>query len=500
MATITRTVKGEQVILKTRISKGFDINGKRIRKQYSYKVSLNDYPTEELQNEVFNEYLVSVGENPITDDEIKELKENDDNRTTRQIIKIPLDQLEMYELNPSRPTDEFIERLAKSIYEDGLNNPIRVVRSNDKYLISAGNKRYKAYKLLQEKYGDDFSKIESYIVDYSMELNNENLDPVFALKLMRDNINTCERTIKDKILEVELYHKIFPDLKEKGIATGRENEWIAEEMGVADKSVKDYLKLIKIEDIKNKFMNDQIDYLDTALKMADFYKKYGKDDYYIMLGNIKEKNQNNNNFQFRSYMVDNEIWNKEFEERQRKNEELQKQKEQNQSFQQQEEQSEQDQSVYQQDEQHEIEKYVAPEYDDIDKLPHCYFQSDKLEIFDLNINEIYLNLTFYLKNMLDDFKYWVNLYCGYGKLTFRIVKNSDNKNDEYSSWRYVEENILFSLCLMNKEYKKFDSFKFFKNINEVLNKESIVLTIDDEQNFVSDLVKEVVKKTNEEIG
>ena len=262
MCKIERKIKNDTVTLSTRISKGFDKNGKRLRKRYSLKLDTNEYQTEKQQDQVFKEYLIEQGVNEIQFEE----KENEDHKktesevfdkesdsaivddtqtnevTTRKIVKIPLEKLQVFELNPSRPSQEFIERLASSIYEDGLNNPIHVVKYKDKYLIQKGNKRYKAYQFLNKKYDSDYDKIECYILDYEIEDDKKEIDPMFTLQLMRDNINTYERTLNDKILEVELYHKIFPELKKKKIASGRENEWIAKEMGVADKSVKDYLK------------------------------------------------------------------------------------------------------------------------------------------------------------------------------------------------------------------------------------------------------------------
>ena len=277
MCKIERKIKNDTVTLSTRISRGFDKNGKRLRKRYSLKLDTNEYQTEKQQDQVFKDYLIEQGVNEIQFEE----KENEDHKktesevfdkesdlaivedtqtnelTTRKIVKIPLEKLQVFELNPSRPSQEFIERLASSIYEDGLNNPIHVVKYKDKYLIQKGNKRYKAYQFLNKKYDSDYDKIECYILDYEIEDDKKEIDPMFTLQLMRDNINTYERTLNDKILEVELYHKIFPELKKKKIASGRENEWIAKEMGIADKSVKDYLKLLKVDDVRKKYFNKE---------------------------------------------------------------------------------------------------------------------------------------------------------------------------------------------------------------------------------------------------
>ena len=348
MCKIERKIKNDTVTLSTRISKGFDKNGKRLRKRYSLKLDTNEYQTEKQQDQAFKDFLIKQGVNEIQFEE----KENEDHKktesevfdkesdlaivedtqtnevTTRKIVKIPLEKLQVFELNPSRPSQEFIERLASSIYEDGLNNPIHVVKYKDKYLIQKGNKRYKAYQFLNKKYDSDYDKIECYVLDYEFESDKENVDPIFALKLMRDNINTYERTLNDKILEVELYHKIFPELKKKKIASGRENEWIAKEMGVADKSVKDYLKLLKVDDVKKKFMNREVLTLDTALRMVDYYNQYGKDEYYLMIGDIRQKynTRHDNDFAISYHMIEPAFWRKEREERERKAKELELQR------------------------------------------------------------------------------------------------------------------------------------------------------------------------------
>ncbi|WP_368275165.1 ParB N-terminal domain-containing protein [Coprobacillus cateniformis] len=291
----------------------------------------------------------------------------------------------MFELNPCRPSDEFIERLASSIYEDGLNNPIHVVKYKDKYLIQKGNKRYKAYQFLNKKYDSDYDKIECYVLDYEFESDKENVDPIFALKLMRDNINTYERTLNDKILEVELYHKIFPELKKKKIASGRENEWIAKEMGVADKSVKDYLKLLKVDDVKRKFMNREVLTLDTALRMIDYYNQYGKDEYYLMIGDIRQKynTRHDNDFAISYHMIEPAFWRKEREERERKAKELELQRKREKP----DEQVENEPVPKEEKEEHQI-----PTFNNYDNLPHYYFETSLLE--KIKISLLYIAFVF----------------------------------------------------------------------------------------------------------
>jgi hypothetical protein len=422
MCKIERKIKNDTVTLSTRISKGFDKNGKRLRKRYSLKLDTNEYQTEKQQDRAFKDFLIEQGVNEIQFEE----KENEDHKktesevfdkesdlaivedtqtnevTTRKIVKIPLEKLQVFELNPCRPSEEFIERLALSIYEDGLNNPIHVVKYKDKYLIQKGNKRYAAYQFLNKKYDSDYDKIECYILDYEIEDDKKEIDPMFTLQLMRDNINTYERTLNDKILEVELYHKIFPDLKKKGIASGRENEWIAKEMGVADKSVKDYLKLLKVDDVKKKFMNREVLTLDTALRMVDYYNQYGKDEYYLMIGDIRQKynTRHDNDFAISYHMIEPAFWRKEREERERKAKELELQRKREKPY-----EPVEDAEVPKE----EKEEYQIPTFNNYENLPHYYFETSLLEKIKISLEIEDINIKFEFLNQFDENKYFFEI-------------------------------------------------------------------------------------------
>ena len=409
--------------------------------------------------------------------------------TTRKIVKIPLEKLQVFELNPCRPSDEFIERLASSIYEDGLNNPIHVVKYKDKYLIQKGNKRYKAYQFLNKKYDSDYDKIECYILDYEIEDDKKEIDPMFTLQLMRDNINTYERTLNDKILEVELYHKIFPDLKKKGIASGRENEWIAKEMGIADKSVKDYLKLLKVDDVKKKFMNREVLTLDTALRMVDYYNQYGKDEYYLMIGDIRQKynTRHDNDFAISYHMVENNFWKKEREEREereRKAKELELQRKREKPY-----EPVEDAEVPKE----EKEEYQIPTFNNYENLPHYYFETSLLEKIKISLEIEDINIKFEFLNQFDENKYFFEIVLtSYKNVLFiQLIRMPAEVKEVY--WRYTcpNENKLFNINIDCKD-KKVDIFKCMNNINNILNKEKIILTIDDKENFIASLLDNVL--------
>ena len=392
----------------------------------------------------------------------------------------------MFELNPCRPSEEFIERLALSIYEDGLNNPIHVVKYKDKYLIQKGNKRYKAYQFLNKKYDSDYDKIECYVLDYEFESDKENVDPIFALKLMRDNINTYERTLNDKILEVELYHKIFPELKKKKIASGRENEWIAKEMGVADKSVKDYLKLLKVDDVKKKFMNREVLTLDTALRMVDYYNQYGKDEYYLMIGDIRQKynTRHDNDFAISYHMIEPAFWRKEREERERKAKELELQRKREKPY-----EPVEDAEVPKE----EKEEYQIPTFNNYENLPHYYFETSLLEKIKISLEIEDINIKFEFLNQFDENKYFFEIVLTSYKnvLSIQLIRMPAEVKEVY--WRYTcpNENKLFNIN-MECENRKVDIFKCMNNIDNILNKEKIVLTIDDKENFIASLLDNVL--------
>ena len=75
-------------------------------------------------------------------------------------------------------------------------------------------------------------------------------------------------------------------------------------------------------------MNREVLTLDTALRMVDYYNQYGKDEYYLMIGDIRQKynTRHNNDFAISYHMVENNFWKKEREEREKKAQELEEQR------------------------------------------------------------------------------------------------------------------------------------------------------------------------------
>lgn len=512
MGSVTRIFKDNKVILKTRLSKGVDEFGKRIRPRITYEMSINDYPTEKEQEKAFYNYIISIGEKPNfeikeNENEIVLQKKNGifDNETdksfnkvnedvekkdkikgkefsTRQITYIPLNELTLIKNNPSDPSKEFIERLANAIYEDGLNNPIRVARYNGKNYIETGNKRYRAYQLLNEKYGEEYSQIECYVVDYENKDSSE-FDTLFTLKLMRDNINTYERNIKDKIREVSLYHSIFPSLKELKIASGRENEWIAKEMGISDKSVKDYLKINKVETVMKMFLNDEIETIVVALRLVDYYQEYGKDEFYVMLGSLKRKKDDGTNKKlFINYFdIDHAFWDKEREERKKYLEEQQKLRD-----------KKSDDALATKKDDYKLEEYVVPTFEDVNTLPYISLMSEKISHlkFDFVCEVQRVSVSFYIHNDIDNNEYSFYFRIGYGQLEVLLFKRPKEDMTYWDNEYVGKKNIVFRLKYeISFEIDMDNGFLFFEKIISILKEKKIILNIDEKENFIENWIK-----------
>ncbi len=88
--------------------------------------------------------------------------------------------------NPGQPRKEFdndaLNELAHSIEKHGLINPIVVSKEDDKYIIIAGERRYRACKLLNLKEVPvsimDLSKRQQFEMAISENIHREDLNPV----------------------------------------------------------------------------------------------------------------------------------------------------------------------------------------------------------------------------------------------------------------------------------------------------------------------------------
>ena len=91
--------------------------------------------------------------------------------------------------NPNQPRKVFNEKslkqLAQSIDEKGLISPITVRASNNKYVIVAGDRRFRAHQLLKRK------KILAYIID--ADSNKDIMYMALIENIQREDLNAIEQ-------------------------------------------------------------------------------------------------------------------------------------------------------------------------------------------------------------------------------------------------------------------------------------------------------------------
>lgn len=99
-----------------------------------------------------------------------------------------------------------------------------------------------------------------------------------------------------------------------------------------------------------------------------------------------------------------------------------------------------------------------------------------------------------MKNEYDKGIYYFDLYICAGNIDFKIIKKLEKDNSYwYYAWNNNEKGILFKLHQNGSEnFEKIKGLKFLNNISDIFDEELIVLTIDDKNNFVKDLLEGVL--------
>lgn len=144
--------------------------------------------------------------------------------------------LNMIEPNPHQPrkifTQEKIDILANSIKENGLISPILVSKvNNNKYILIAGERRFRSYQQLCKEEGGKFCEIEAKV------LNNVNDKKLQRLALL-ENIQRENLTLREEA-------KALLDLNKTGIAIAE----IAKITGMSNSKVGRYVKIAKLHNI-----------------------------------------------------------------------------------------------------------------------------------------------------------------------------------------------------------------------------------------------------------
>ena len=131
--------------------------------------------------------------------------------------------------NPNQPRKNFddkaLKQLAQSIEEKGLISPITVRKSNSKYIIVAGERRYRAHKLLNKK------RILAYVID--ADANKDTMYMALIENIQREDLNPIEEAKGYKYLQEHLQSSITE---------------IAKTVGKSRPAVSNALRLLKLPD------------------------------------------------------------------------------------------------------------------------------------------------------------------------------------------------------------------------------------------------------------
>ena len=114
--------------------------------------------------------------------------------------------------NPNQPRKIFDEKalkqLAQSIDEKGLISPITVKASNNKYIIVAGERRFRAHQLLKKK------RILAYIID--ADSNKDIMYMALIENIQREDLNAIEQAKAYQYLKDNLNSSITEIAKTVG--------------------------------------------------------------------------------------------------------------------------------------------------------------------------------------------------------------------------------------------------------------------------------------------
>ena len=114
--------------------------------------------------------------------------------------------------NPNQPRKNFedksLKQLAQSIDEKGLISPITVKKADNKYIIVAGERRYRAHKLLNKK------RILAYVID--ADTAKDVMYMALIENIQREDLNPIEEAKGYKYLQENLQSSITEIAKTVG--------------------------------------------------------------------------------------------------------------------------------------------------------------------------------------------------------------------------------------------------------------------------------------------
>ena len=132
--------------------------------------------------------------------------------------------------NPNQPRKNFedksLKQLAQSIEEKGLISPITVKKVDNKYIIVAGERRFRAHKLINKK------RILAYVID--ADSNKDVMYMALIENIQREDLNPIEEAKGYKYLQENLQSSITE---------------IAKTVGKSRPAVSNALRLLKLPSV-----------------------------------------------------------------------------------------------------------------------------------------------------------------------------------------------------------------------------------------------------------
>ena len=170
--------------------------------------------------------------------------------------------------NPNQPRKNFedksLKQLAQSIEEKGLISPITVKKVDNKYIIVAGERRFRAHKLLNKK------RILAYVID--ADSNKDVMYMALIENIQREDLNPIEEAKGYKYLQENLQSSITE---------------IAKTVGKSRPAVSNALRLLKLPDqIQDSILKGEIN---AGQARAILQRKTSKRKVSPQLQNMQDK-------------------------------------------------------------------------------------------------------------------------------------------------------------------------------------------------------------------
>lgn len=218
---------------------------------------------------------------------------------TADILRIPVDMIEPNPFQPRMSFDqETLEELAESIRTLGLIQPITVRKSDGRYQIISGERRFRACQMVGMEMvpayirdTDDHGMLEMAIVE---NIQRENLDPIEVAMSFQRLIDECSLTQEQMAIRVgkkrasvtnylrllKLPAKIQHDLKVGLLSVGHAKVLL----GLDDIKLQEYLcDLVIKEGMSVRQLEDKIKKLSEPKKKAEDQGQELPDEYFKVL-------------------------------------------------------------------------------------------------------------------------------------------------------------------------------------------------------------------------